>query len=327
MSEKKGKYRIGFDLGGTKMMAVLLDGEYNIIGKEKRKTKGYLGKEEGIKRVFKTINNLIDDSKIDRADLCGIGLASPGPMSLKDGVILNPPNIGWGNLKIKKLLEKEYKIPLALCNDVDAGVYGEYCFGAGKGSESLLGIFPGTGIGGGYVYCGELMQGKDSPIMELGHIIVNPNGSRCGCGNRGCLETEASKLAVASKIALEAYRGNAPWIFDKCGLDISKMGSSKIASSIKNGDKVVGKIVKDAAKWLGIGAVNVVNLLNPDSIVLGGGMVEAMPDIFLKHVKKSLDKMIYPGYQGKHEIKVAEKGDYSNVLGAAAILDELLKNN
>jgi glucokinase len=313
---------MGFDLGGTKMLAVVLDEKYNVIAKAKKKTKGYKGAKEGIARIKATVNEALERAEITPDKLTGIGVAAPGPLNHKKGILENPTNLRWGNVKLKDILEDEFKCKVKLVNDVDAGVYGEYRFGAGKGARSLIGVFPGTGIGGGCVYEGTLIEGKESPCMEIGHIVVQPNGRLCGCGNRGCLETVASRLAISSELAMVAYRGDAPNLLAESGTDISKMGSGAIARSIKAGDCVVESVVKNAASWLGVGLTTVINLIYPDVVVLGGGLVEAMPELVMEGVKKSVKEYAFSNYGENVTIKAAECGDYASVYGAAALLDK-----
>src|SRR5690606_30228773 len=161
-------------------------------------------------------------------------------------------------------------------------VYGEYRFGAGKNARCMIGIFPGTGIGGGCVYDGIILRGKQLSAFEIGHVQVNPAGQQCGCGRIGCLETEASRLAISAAAATAAYRGEAPHLYEDAKTDLGQIRSGALAASIKAGDKAVERIVVRAARLIGRVVGDLVNLLAPDVIVLGGGLVEAMPDLFVE---------------------------------------------
>ena len=309
---------VGFDLGGTKMNAVLYDHKFDILARRKKKTRGADGAAAGVERIRSTIEKLLEEGGLDRARLGGIGVGCPGPLDLDEGVILAAPNLGWKDVPLKNVLEKEFGCPVWICNDVDAGVYGEYRFGAAVGARTALGVFPGTGIGGGLVYEGKIFRGKNSSCLEIGHIPVVVDGAVCGCGCRGCLETVASRLALSAEIAKAAYRGQAPHILRVAGTDLANIRSGTIQEAIEAGDSVVEEIMRDGAKYLGIALAGAVNLLAPDVIVLGGGLVEAMPTLYVDEVAKSLAKHVMPSYLKSYELKVAKLGDDAGVLGAAA---------
>lgn len=318
-SEKdENTYWAGFDLGGTKMLAKVFDDSFETLGHERKKTKGFEGAESGVKRIIKALKEALDESQVSSDQLKGIGIGSPGPLDLKKGIILEAPNLQWHNVPIKDQLEQEFGCPVVLVNDVDVGVYGESQFGAGKGSRCVLGIFPGTGVGGGCVYDGRIIQGAKSSCMELGHIPVLPGGPRCGCGLIGCLESVASRLAIAGQAAQAAYRGQAPALREAVGTDVAKIRSGVLASAIENGDKAIEQIVKQAATYIGHAAGGLIHLLSPDTIILGGGLVEAMPDLFVKAVEKAARDQVLPSFKETFKVKPAKLGDDATVLGAAA---------
>jgi glucokinase len=201
---------------------------------------------------------------------------------------------------------------------VDAGVYAEYRFGAGKGARCVLGVFPGTGIGGGCVYEGKIIRGRKNSCMEIGHIQVTLNGSICGCGRRGCLETEASRLAISAAAAQAAFRGEAPHLLAAVGTDVSLIRSGILAEAIKNGDTIIENIVRNAAELIGVAIGDVINLLAPDVVVLGGGLVEAMPKLFVDAVENAARNNCMPSFSKTFKTVAAKLGDDANVLGAAA---------
>jgi glucokinase len=309
---------IGFDLGGTKMLAQVLDDGLRPLGKKRRKTKGYEGVNSGLERIVKTIEEALVEGQIEPRRVAGIGIACPGPIHRKKGVLLEAPNLGWKDVALRQYLEKKFNCPVVLANDVDAGVYGETTFGAGRKEGSVLGVFPGTGIGGGFVYEGRILQSRTGTCMELGHIPVMSQGPRCGCGQRGCLEAIASRLAISAAAAAAAYRGQAPNLLEKAGADLTNIRSNILAASIAAGDKEVEMIVRDAARWLGVGVAGCVNLLAPDCIVLGGGLVEALPALYLQEFEKSVRGSVMKAFQNTFSIKIAELGDDATALGAGA---------
>ena len=182
----------------------------------------------------------------------------------------------------------------------------------------MLGVFPGTGIGGGMVYDGSIFRGRKSSCLEIGHVLMVPDGALCGCGRRGCLETVASRLAMSAEIAKAAYRGQAPHILRVAGTDLANIRSGTIKEAIAAGDAVVEEILRDGARHLGTAIAGAVNLLLPDVIVLGGGLIDALPVLYLEEVGKAISKHIMPAFQKTYELKVALLGDDAGAMGAAA---------
>ena len=309
---------IGFDLGGTKMNAMLFDGSFAVRGRRRKKSRGSEGVDAGLERIVSIIAKLLEESESSKEMLGGIGIGCPGPLDLEEGVILEAPNLGWKNVALKKTLEKEFGCPVFVCNDVDAGLYGEYRFGAAQGARTAIGVFPGTGIGGAMVYEGQIFRGKTGSCLEIGHVPVVAEGAFCGCGRRGCLETVSSRLAMSAEIAKAAYRGQAPYILRVAGTDLANIRSGTIKEAIEAGDKIVDAILRDGARQLGVVLAGTVNLLAPDVIILGGGLVEALPKLFLEEVAKAVAARVMPSYLKTYDLNVAQLGDDSGAMGAAA---------
>ncbi len=318
MGKSQKRHWVGFDLGGTKMLAVVYDEDFNRLGHARKKTKGFEGKKAGLERIVTTIRSALEDASVEPDSLAGIGIGCPGPLDIKTGVILEAPNLGWKNVPVKTTLETAFGCTAVVGNDVDVGVYGEYQFGAGKGAHCVVGIFPGTGIGGGCVYQGQLIQGRNCTAMEIGHIPIMTDGPLDGAGNAGTLESLASRLAISSSAAAAAYRGHAPALMEAEGTDISDIRSGAICKSIEQGDEAVKQIVQHAAGHLAQGVVTMVLLLAPDVIVLGGGLVEAMPKLFVDAVEKAARQRVLPAYRDVFKVVAAELGDDAGVMGAAA---------
>ncbi len=316
--ERSGTHYIGFDLGGTKMLAHVFDGSFKSLGRRRKRTKGNEGAKAGVDRIIETIRQAMEESKVVDADLCTIGVGCPGAVDLNKGIIFEAANLGWKNVKIAEILEKEFSCPVVISNDVDAGAYGEYRFGAAQDARSVLGVFPGTGIGGAFIYQGQILRGKTSSCMEIGHMQVTPNGKLCGCGRFGCLETEASRLAVSAQVAAAVYRGEAPYVLSIAGTDLANIRSGVLSDAIKNGDKAVEKIVRQAATHLGLAVANVVLLLNPEIVLLGGGLVEALPGTFVDIVSKVANDHLMPTYENTFKVVAAKLGDDATAMGAAA---------
>jgi glucokinase len=326
MSKKKNnRYWVGFDLGGTKMLATVFNSKFKDVGRDRTRTKSHEGADAGVDRIIKAIRRALEDAAVDEDQVAGIGIGVPGPLDLDRGVILSTPNLGWKNVRIKDILEDAFDCPAVIANDVDAGVYGEYRFGAGKNARSVVGVFPGTGIGGGCVYEGNILRGKTGSCMEIGHVQVVPEGPLCGCGRRGCLEAVASRLVIASRAAAAAHRGQAPHLLRETGTDISEIRSGALQASIAAGDKVVEAIVREAARHIGLAVASIVNLLAPDVVVIGGGLVEAMEELFVSEVRGSAKKRVLPSFVKSFEVQAAELGDDAGVMGSAAWAQHLVE--
>jgi glucokinase len=314
----KGEYWLGFDLGGTKMQASVFDSEFQLVARKRKKTKGQNGTSVVLERIIETVKEVITELEIDVSQLGGIGIGVPGPVDQQKGIVLEAVNLGWGKVRLAETLEKEFRCTTVVLNDVDAGVYGEYRFGAAKMAGTVIGVFPGTGIGGGCVYKGEILHGKGKSCMEIGHIQVVNGGRLCGCGLRGCLETEASRLAISADAAMAAFRGDAPRLLEVAGTDLSEIRSSALARAIAAGDTSIEKIVRRAANLLGVAVAGVIHLLAPDCVVLGGGLVEAMPQLLVTTVAESANKHVMPSFRDSFRVVAAKLGDDSTTLGAAA---------
>lgn len=313
-----GKVWVGFDLGGTKMMAVVFDEKYRVLGKKRRKTRDK--DKDGVQeeRLAETIHMALDDAKVDLSAVQGIGAGCPGPLDLKTGVILEAPNLGWKNVALREFLAKEFGCPAEICNDVDAGVYGEYTAGAGQGARCVLGVFPGTGVGGGCVYEGKIFRGARASCMEVGFMQMATEGPSAGVGPVGTLEALASRLAISGEAAKAVYRGKAPHLAELAGTDLSNIRSGTLAKAIDAGDTVIEDIVVRAAEQIGRAIGSLVNVLAPDVVVIGGGLAEAMPKLYLSAAQKGAKRNVLPSLKDCFEIRIAELGDYSSAIGAAA---------
>jgi glucokinase len=323
MSKADASYWVGFDLGGTKMLAAIFDAKFRVVARKRKKTKGHEGAESGVGRIAQTIRQVLAESEISPSQLAGIGVGCPGPVDLEKGVIHEAVNLGWRDVPVRKILRDEFGCPVAIANDVDVGVYGENRFGAAQGARTVIGVFPGTGIGGGCVYDGKILAGGAVSCMEIGHMRVTNQGRLCGCGRRGCLETEASRLAISAEVAKAAYRGQAPQIMKLAGTNLTDIRSGVLADAIKGGDKIVEQIVREAAERIGDAVASLVHLVAPDVVLLGGGLVEALPDLYVKTVSERARQEVMPTYAKTFRVVSAKLGDDAAVMGAAAWVERL----
>lgn len=318
---------IGFDLGGTKMLTIAYRNDWKVLGRRRRKTRGREGAESGLQRIITTIHRLLEDCEIESERIAGIGIGCPGPIELETGCILTTPNLGWDDVEIGKSLKKEFGCPVRVINDVDAGVFGEYQFGAAQDSRCAVGIFPGTGVGGGCVYEGRILQGAGVSCMEVGHTRISSSSRSSGYKLPGTVEAEGSRLTIAAEAAKAAHRGDAPYLAKTVGTDLAEIRSGALANSIANGDKVIQDLVEEAATAIGLAVVNIVHLLAPDKIVLGGGLVEAMEDLMVGTVREIARKNVMSVYRDRFDVVAAKLGDDAGVLGACAWARQEIKGS
>ncbi len=315
----KQSYWVGFDLGGTKMMATVFDAKFKKLAFSRKKTKGNLGVESGLNRMITAIDAALEQAGISRDQVGGIGVGCPGPLNIDRGIILEAPNLGWSNVPVKQTLKKSFKCPVVIANDVDAGTYGEYQFGVAKGARCVLGVFPGTGVGGACIYEGNIFRGKVGSCMEIGHFPVDPRGVIAGPGRAGTLESMTSRLAIAAQAAQAVYRGQAPALQKLAGTDLTNIRSGTLATAIAQGDTIIEEIVRHSAHLLGISVSGVINLLAPDVLVLGGGLIEALGPIYIDELTKTVQAEALPSYAAAVKIRAAKLGDDAGCMGAAAL--------
>ena len=321
---KKREFWVGFDLGGTKMVATVFDDRFKFRSRIKRPTReDGSGAEQIMPRIITTIHEAIDHAGVEPKDIAGIGIGCPGPVDHRKGIVVDTPNLGWRDVPVKKYLEKAFDCPTVVANDVDAGTYGEYLAGAGKKANCLLGAFPGTGLGGGCVVDGRIFQGARLSCMEIGHFPMEPQSPVWGKRQFATLETLTSRLCISKEAAVEVFRGRAPELERIAGSDFRKYKSRALSESMKK-DEVIRDIIHDAAAWLGVGLAGLVHVLAPDVIVLGGGMVEAIPEFFKEQVGKTANRHVLDCYKGSFEIRVAKLGDDAAVIGAAGLVMEAI---
>ena len=318
-------YVVGVDMGGTKILAAVINAKGEIVQQAKRATKPKKGPEEVIERITRCIREAIDGAELKPSQIRAIGIGSPGPLDPETGVIIFAPNLGWSNVPLKAKLEANLSIPTFVDNDVNVGTLGEYAFGAGRGVKNLVGIFVGTGIGGGIILDGKLFHGVNKTAGEVGHMIVEVKGPRCGCGNFGCLEAVASRTAITRDLQKAILKkGKKSKLTELNGGNLDLIRSKAIARAVKQGDKPTIKVVQRAAKYLGISVASIVHFLNPEMVVLGGGVVEAMGDSLLDPIRHAAAEYALPTTMDGVQIVAATLGDNAGVIGASVLARERL---
>jgi len=321
--DKRGKAPenvLGIDLGGTKILAALVNSEGQIIGEAKVKTKAEKGPEAVIERIAETAREALKQAGLGWAEVKGVGIGVPGPMNPETGVIYHPPNLpGWDEVALGPLLSKALDVPVCLENDVNLGTLGEHTFGAGRGTRDMVGIFVGTGVGGGLILDGKLRSGFRHAAAEVGHMIVLADGPVCGCGKRGCLESVASRTAIDRDLRLGIAAGRESMIADLIKSDAPPT-SGALAEAWSKGDPLVTEVMTRAQWYLGLHTASIVNMIDPEMIVFGGGVIEAMSKEFLGPIRVTA-RQYYIQQAGAEKVQIvpAKLGDYAGVLGAAVL--------
>ncbi len=324
MSERR--VYAGIDIGGTKMMCAVFE-KNKIIGRYKQSTNVSEGRDAMVKRLKKTVEKALEDAGVEKEELLGIGVGCPGPLDKSTGTIVDAANLGFDNLPVKSSLEKAFSVPAVVENDVSVGTYGEFKEGAAEGYRHVLGIFPGTGLGGGIIIDGKLYTGASGNAGEIGHMIMQLDGPLCGCGQYGCYEALASKTALSKDAVTMAFIGKAPETFDDAGTDFSNFKSRIYKKGFLNdGDETIARIVRRGARFLGIGMGNLVNIFNPERIVLGGGLVEKLGKPYIEIAEEAMRETAMPPLLKDVTVAQALLGDDAIVIGAAALIrDEVGK--
>lgn len=314
------KYSIGIDLGGTKILIGLVEKESGkVVSHIKKKTKKEKGPENIVRKMVEGVEELLEESGKSFTEISSIGIGSAGQIDRKNGIIIGAPNLDCYNLNLKEILQDKFNIPVFVGNDVEVATIGEQKFGAGKGCADFVCVFVGTGIGSAIVKNGHIIYGATGTAGELGHIIVDLNGRPCACGAHGCLEAYASRSAIETRIEGALKKGRKSCISEY--LEEGKaITSSMIRKSIERKDELVTQCVSEASEYLSGGLASVINLINPELIILGGGLIEAVDYFYKQTIKKAKSKSL-PVPAEKIRFSKTILGDYSGVIGAA-LLDE-----
>jgi glucokinase len=311
---------IGFDLGGTKMMACVLDSEFNVLGEARKSSQGDLGANKGMKRIASIIKEAMENANVVPQNMRGIGIACPGTVNPSNGMLIHAPNLGWRRVPVADLLRRQFKCPVAVLNDVDAGTYGEYEMGAAQGARSVLGVFPGTGLGAGFVYDGKLVQGREVSCMELGMILLPGTHLASSIPGTVLMEDLTSRLGIAAAAGVESYRGKSPQLLAKTGAALKEMKSKALSASLKEGEPGTTMVFGNALQYLGMGVAMVVNLMGPDHIVLGGGLVEELPKYYLQVLREEVRRFALPEITRGIKFSIAKLGGQAVAVGAVAYL-------
>jgi glucokinase len=306
------------DLGGTKILAAVVDEFGRIVASDRRPTDAEAGPDAVIARMAEALRAAAAGARLALDELQGLGVAAAGPINSKLGTITDAPNLpGWTDVPLAARLRAAMGLTTVLANDANASAIGEQTFGAGRGVSEMVYITISTGIGGGIILGGRLYEGVTGSAGEVGHMILEPDGPACGCGRKGCLEALASGTAIG-RAGAEAVRTGASPLLAHLAESWGGMTSEVVAMAAEQGDATAASILAEAARYLGIGLVNIVHLFNPAMIVFGGGAAKIGPRLIDPAVT-FMKTNAFPVMARAVRVEPAQHGDESAVLGAAAL--------
>lgn len=316
------KYRIGVDIGGTNVKIALVDKKGGISFPKTVPTRAEMGYEYTISNIIQSIKDLMTEAKITASDLEGIGFGFPGQIDCDNGIVRILPNIpGWIEVPIAEIMQKEFNVPVKVDNDVRCAALAERSYGAGAGCKNLICITVGTGIGSGLIINGKIVRGSSNAAGEIGHIKLSlGEGPICGCGDTGCFEAYASGPSIVA-MAKEYIAGGKSTKYREIAGSVEAITPAVICQAAKEGDVVAKRIFSTMGEYLGIGLSGVVNLLNPEKIVVGGGVADA-GDLLLEPLRKTLKERAMPIQGAAVEVVPAQLGNTAGIIGASLLIDD-----
>ncbi len=313
------KYAIGVDLGGTYTKLALVDKNGKIRCRAKLFTPSYKTKEALLTAIVAEIGAILKENRLSIKDLAGVGIGVPGLVAFKRGLVYCLTNVpGWKNVALKKILEAKLRIPVLVDNDVNLMALGENRFGAGQGAKNLVCITLGTGVGGGIIIDGNLYRGASSAAGEVGHMPLKEEGLGCNCGSFGCLERYVGNRYIVDEIKDKIKSGRPTKIRALVKGDLSLITPEIISQAAKKNDALAIECWQTVGRRIGVTLAGVVNLLNPERIIIGGGLANA-GEILFKAIRDTVSERALPVSKGAVKIVKARLGNDAGMIGAAAL--------
>jgi glucokinase len=311
------------DLGGTKIQTVVVDGRSKVLGQSRVPTPSDDGAGAIVETIAKAIGAAAEEAGLATDSLVGVGVGAPGGIDPDKGVLINPPNLpGFGDeFPLGPELEQQLGTRVFLGNDVSVATDAEFRLGAGKPYNSILGVFWGTGVGGGLILDGRQWVGRGS-AGEIGHVVVHPGGDKCGCGRKGCMEAYAGRGRMEEKARHRHKKGEKTRLFEimeKRGRD--RLTSGIWARALAHEDKLAIELVDAAIEALGIGVASCVNVLDPEAVIIGGGLGIRLGEPYAKRIAKAMQPHLFVD-DHPPAIKVATLGDLGGAMGAALLVNK-----
>ena len=318
-NSNKLDYVVGVDFGGTKIYAGVFTSNLSLIGTAKMTTKAVRGQASVLDRIARCVKDVVDECDLTMDKVRAVGVGAPGMVDPVAGRVIIAPNLDWKDVPFEKELEKRLDLPVAVENDANAALVGVYEEELESKPRHVLGIFLGTGIGGSLIINGELYSGFSHAAGEIGHMPIAMDGPKCGCGRQGCFEAFSSRTAIFQRIKAAVEQGQKTVLTEMLGEKLEGLRSGDLRKAIQKGDKFVAKCVEEAADHAGIAVGGLINLLNPEVIVLGGGLIEALSDVMMPRISKAAAGRALGGIPQGTQIRDSMLGDKAGIFGAAVL--------
>lgn len=318
-----GPWIVGVDIGGTNLVVGLVPLEGGPPqGLRTRATQPRRGADAAVQDIARMTGEAIDETLRTHgggaSDVVGVGIGCPGPLDLEAGVVVKTPNLGWSGYPIRDRIAEAVGLPAALDNDANCATYGEWWLGAGRGTRSLVGLTLGTGIGGGVILDGRLVRGASGCAGEVGHMTIDMHGRRCACGNYGCLEAYASGPNIAARAREGLEVGDVSTLTELVDGDLSRITALTVYEALVAGDAYAQEVMTETAKFLGAGIANLVNILNPEMVVLVGGVTRAGHHL-LTPLRSEVRRRAFEFATRACRIVGGELPETAGVIGAAGV--------
>ncbi len=316
------RYFVGVDVGGTKVLALVVTDSGEVIAREKTPT--HHDGTPMAEQISGAVDNALSEAELSVEEIAGIGVAMPGSVDSSTGHLGTVPNIDIDDHQLVDTLRDRYPVPVEVGNDVNLGTLAECWLGAGRGASSAVGMFVGTGIGGGVVIDGRLRTGSEDLAGEIGHMVLMVDGPQCGCGNLGCFEALASRTAMEQAIrdGLDAGRESVILEF----ADEGRIKSGALRDALNAGDELVTEVMTEAAHYLAQGVLTIRHVLDPDVVIFGGGVIEACEQFMLPLIDSEVRASCMKGSRDTLRLAVSELGDDAVALGAAALVEAAISD-
>jgi glucokinase len=314
---------VGVDIGGTNVVVGLVPAGGGLpVALRKRETRSLGEPDEVVGHIARLVEEVAEEglalSGGTREEVVGLGIGCPGPLDLEGGVVLDAFNLGWKDLPLRDRLSERVRLPANLDNDANCATWGEFWQGAGRNARSLVGVTLGTGIGGGVILDGNLIHGASATAGELGHMTIDFMGRRCNCGNYGCLEAYASGPNIAARAREGVEAGAESILLDRVGGDLARITAVTVYEALLEGDEYAGEVMQETAKILGTGIANIVNVLNPEVVVVVGGVTRAGEHLF-RPLRSEVRRRAFRSAEQVCRIVPGDLPETAGVIGAAGL--------
>jgi glucokinase len=321
MTASAERYILGVDLGGTNIVVGAARADGSHVSTRSEPTRADQGADAVVERMARMVDTVMAQTMAERGvkrdAFVGVGIGAPGPLDREKGIVIVTPNLGWKNFPLRDRISKAVGLPATLDNDANCATVGEWWLGAARGGKNVIGVTIGTGIGGGLILNGQLYHGASDVAGEIGHITIDSTGRLCGCGNYGCLEAYASGPAIAQR-ARELLAGDEPSSLTKTvNGELDQLTARIVYDAAKEGDFLARLVVRDTARFLGAGVANLLNIFNPDVVVLAGGVAMAGDTLF-EPLRAEVRRRAFRPAVEACRIVPGTLGDAAGVLGAIA---------